>query len=171
MDQSPPGKPHETMEMLDKRVAYAQREHDRSDRTVASMFPTVASFAVEAQKAAALVNGGSAAAMLAFIGTGRQPVTLDTILGLRLFGAGLLVATVATAFAYLAQYFYLREMQGLLYDFELPFVKNTPASRRAKHTAATFHVIGVVAVVLAYGFAVAGLWFVSGSLIPLPAKT
>ncbi|MCJ2019963.1 hypothetical protein MKK84_21430 [Methylobacterium sp. E-065] len=171
MDQTPPDKPAETLEMLDKRVGYAQREHDRSDRTAASMFPVVASFAVEAQKAAALVNGGSAAAMLAFIGTGRQPVTVDTIFGLKLFGAGLLVAMVATAFAYLTQYFYLREMQSLSYAFELPFVRNTPASLRAKRTAGTFHVVGIAAVLLAYGLAVAGLWYVAGSLVPLPAKT
>lgn len=164
------GPPVETAEAIERRVALAQREHDRLDRGAAALFPAVANFAVEALKAAALVNGGSAAAMLAFIGTGRQPVTLDTIRGLELFVAGLLVAAAATAVAYLAQFFYLREMQGMSHVWVFPFAEATPASKRAKRFATMFHVLGVVLVLSAYLCAVTGLVFVAGSLVPMPAK-
>lgn len=170
MQQHDNATPPETLEMIDKRVGLAQREHDRSDRTTAALFPAVANFAVEALKAAALVNGGSAAAMLAFIGTGRQPVTLDTIRGLELFVTGLLIAAVATAVSYLAQFFYLREMQELSHVWDHPFVVATPTSKRANRTAAAFHILGVVLVLSAYGCAIAGLLFVASSLVPMPAK-
>ena len=170
MEQPEGPKRPETAEEAAKREGLAQRAHDRSDRSGGALFPAVSSFAVEALKAPALVNGGSAAAMLAFIGTGRQPVTLDTIAGLKLFGCGLLVAMIATAVAYVAQYFYLREMQTLSQVWQHPFVLNTPTSTRYKRAAAAFHVVGVILVLIAYGCAVAGLWLVSNSLIPLPAK-
>jgi hypothetical protein len=158
--------PSETVEMIEKRVALAQREHDRADRSGAALFPAVTGFAVEA----ALVNGGSAAAMLAFIGTGRQPVTIDTILGLKLFGVGLLIAVAASAASYVAQFFYLREMQQLDHVWQHPFVVGNTASNRSKRVAMTFHVLGVALVLAAYGCAVAGLLFVAGSLVPMPAK-
>ncbi|KTS10773.1 hypothetical protein SB2_12125 [Methylobacterium radiotolerans] len=156
--------------MIEKRVGLAQREHDRADRSSAALFPAVANFAVEALKAAALVNGGSAAAMLAFIGTGRQPVTLDTILGLKLFGVGLLIAAAASGFAYLAQFSYVVAMQKLTYTWDHPFVVETPASKWANRAAVAFHLVGVACVAVAYGCAVAGLLYVAGGLVPLPAK-
>jgi hypothetical protein len=170
MQQDRGAVPPETPEMIEKRVALAQREHDRLDRSAAALFPAVANFAVETLKAAALVNGGAAAAMLAFIGTGRQPVTLDTIRGLELFVAGLLVAAAATAVAYLTQFFYLREMQKMSYVWAFPFAEATPASKRAKWLATMLHILGVVFVLLAYGCAVAGLVFVASGLVPMPAK-
>lgn len=162
--------PPETVEMIEKRVALAQREHNRSDRSAAGLFPAVTGFAVEALKAAALVNGGSAAAMLAFIGTGRQPVTLDTIRGLELFAVGLLIAVAASAVSYVAQFFYLRQMQQLDHVWHHPFVVGNSASNRSKWVAVTSHVLGVALVLAAYGCAVAGLLFVAGSLVPMPAK-
>ena len=160
----------ETPEQTAKREAAARWEHDRADRTGAAMFPMVSSFAVESLKAAALVNGGSAAAMLAFIGTGRQPVTLDTILGLKLFWGGLLASAVATALSYLAQYCYLREMQQRIPIMVWPFIQPTPASRRSYRLAIGCHVLGISLVLASFGCAVWGLLLVANSLVPLPAK-
>jgi hypothetical protein len=170
MQQPNSDAPPETVDIIEKRVALAQREHDRTDRSAAGLFPAVANFAVETLKAAALVNGGSAAAMLAFIGTGRQPVTLDTIRGLELFAVGLLIAVAASAASYVAQFFYLRQMQQLEYVWHHPFVVGNSASNRSKWVAVTSHVLGVALVLAAYGCAVAGLLFVAGSLVPMPAK-
>lgn len=170
MQQAEGAPPPETPEMVKERVGLAQREHDRADRSGAALFPAVASFAVEAVKAAALVNGGSAAAMLAFIGTGRQPVTLNTIWGLKLFGIGLLISVAVSAAAYVAQFFYLREMQQLDHVWRYPYVVGNAASKRSKRIAITFHVVGVALVLASYGCAVWGLLSIAGSLVPMPAK-
>lgn len=161
----------ETPEEPQRRMAIAQKAHDRADQSRAGLFPAVANFAVKSLKASALVNGGSAAAMLAFVGTGRQPVTADTILGLKAFGVGLIVSALATALAYHAQYFYLREMQTLRYDIFDPFVLDTPISRRANRAAVTFHIVGVGFVLAAFGCAAFGMLTVATSLVPLPPKT
>lgn len=160
----------ETTEMIKERIGLAQREHDRADRSGAALFPAVASFAVETLKAAALVNGGSAAAMLAFIGTGRQPVTLDTIFGLKLFAIGLLIAVAANAASYVAQFFYLRQMQQVDHVWHHPFVVGNHASNRSVRIAVTFHIVGVALVLASYGCALWGLLSVAGSLVPMPAK-
>lgn len=122
-------------------------------------------------KAAALINGGSAAAMLAFVGTGRQPVTLGTILGLKSFGVGLIVSALATALAYLAQFFYALEMQSLRTDWNFPFVYATPASTRARKLGVGFHIVGIIFVLAAFGCAAFGLFTIANGLVPLPAKS
>ncbi|WP_156629556.1 hypothetical protein [Methylobacterium sp. Leaf85] len=161
----------ESPEEAAKRVEMAQREHERADRGRIAMFPTVTGFAVEALKAPALVNGGAAAAMLAFVGTGRQPVTADTIFGLKLFAVGLVLAAIATAPTYFAQYFYLAQMQSTEHGWDHPFVVETGASRKAWRLAVAFHAFAVVLVLAAYACATFGLWSVASGLVPLAPRS
>ena len=170
MDQDPKPSLVETPEAAEGRVKLAQREHERMDRAQVAMFPAVTGFAVEALKAPALINGGAAAAMLAFVGTGRQPVTLDTILGLKAFALGLVLAALATASAYFSQYLYLAHMRSTRHDWHHPFAIETAESRRAIRTGIGFHLFGIALVLAAYGCAAFGLWSVASSLVPLAAK-
>lgn len=170
MDQDVKPSRVEAPEAIENRVKLAQREHERADRAQVAMFPAVTGFAVEALKAPALINGGAAAAMLAFVGTGRQPVTLDTILGLKAFALGLVLAALATASTYLSQYFYLAQMRGTKHEWHYPFVFETDESRRALRFAISFHIVAIALVLAAYGCAAFGLWSVAGSLVPLAAK-
>ena len=160
----------ETPEQFERRIADAQAAHAKADRDAVAMFPAVVTLASEALKAAALVNGGSAAAMLAFIGTGRQPVTPDTIWGLKVFGFGLIASAVATAFAYLAQYSYLGEIRVVERTWTHPYFGAVRASRAYRRAAIDFHAAGLLLVLGAYGCAAVGLIDIAGTLVPMPAK-
>ena len=146
--------------------AEAQRAHDRADKALVAMFPATMSFAVEALKAPALINGGSAAAMLAFIGTGRQAVTSDTILGLRLFAFGLLSAALATGASWESQHFYLASGKKAVRAQAPPYVVEDAPLRRWGNTA---RLLAVILVLAAYGLAGVAMWTVSSSIVPTPA--
>lgn len=156
----------ETREEAAARIAEATRRHERADKGLIALFPGTMSLAVEALKAPTLVNGGSAAAMLAFIGTGRQPITPDTILGLKLFAAGLLVAAAATGASWFSQFFYLAAADKAARVWTHPFVKLHPIYQQLGRSA---RVVVVALVLLAYGCAAGGMWSVASSLVPLSA--
>jgi hypothetical protein len=148
--------------------AEAQRAHDRADKAIVAMFPATMSFAVEALKAPALINGGSAAAMLAFIGTGRQAVTSDTILGLRLFAFGLLSAALATGASWASQHFYLASGKKAVRAQARPYVVENAPLRRWGNTA---RLLAVILVLAAYALAGVAMWTVSSSIVPTPAAS
>ncbi|MCJ2036421.1 hypothetical protein [Methylobacterium sp. J-068] len=158
------------LETYKRKLRAAERAHDEVSTETRTMLGTVITFGSEALKAAALVNGGSAAAMLAFIGTGRQPVTLDTIQALRLFGFGLLAATVATGGAYITQYLYQNAIDARAREWEYPFVRETKKSRLFARFGMGFHAVTALLVIGAYGCAVAGLLGIASTLVPMPAK-
>lgn len=158
------------LETYKRNLRMAERAHDEASVETRTMLGTVITFGSEALKAAALINGGSAAAMLAFIGTGRQPVTLDTIQALRLFGFGLLAATVATGGAYITQYLYQNASDARSLHWEHPFVRQTKKSARFAWFGIGFHTATALLVIGAYGSAVAGLLVIAGTLVPMPAK-
>ena len=156
----------ETREEYAARVAEAKHEHEQGDKRVVAMFPATMSFAVEALKAPALINGGSAAAMLAFIGTGRQAVTLNTILGLRLFGFGLLAAALATGVSWASQQCYLSSSKRADRIWVHPYVVDKKWLRWLGHIARLLAVLLVLAAYVLAGFA---MWAVSSSIVPTPA--
>lgn len=158
------------LETYKRNLRMAERAHDEAGVETRTMLGTVITFGSEALKAAALVNGGSAAAMLAFIGTGRQPVTLDTIQALRLFGFGLLAATLATGGAYIAQFLYQNAIDARSFHWEHPFVRSNRRSRLFLRFGVGFHAATALLVIAAYGCAVAGLLGIAGTLVPMPAK-
>ncbi|TXN40693.1 hypothetical protein FV232_24645 [Methylobacterium sp. WL30] len=157
-------------ETYKRNLRMAERAHDEASVETRTMLGTVITFGSEALKAAALINGGSAAAMLAFIGTGRQPVTLDTIQALRLFGFGLFAATAATGGAYIAQYLYQNATDFRSYHWEYPFVRVSKKSRIFLRLGIAFHLATMLLVFIAYSCAVTGLPDVASTLVPMPAK-
>lgn len=98
------------------------------------MLRSVITYGQEALKAAILINGGAAAAVLAFIGNIWTKGIVVTAVGsitcsLVLFAFGVLAATVGTAGSYFSQYFY---------------------TENAQKTAVCFHILTVVVVVASY---------------------
>lgn len=157
----------ETREQFDTKTAYARHAHDRADEGIIALASAASTFAVEALKAPALVNGGSAAAMLAFIGTARQPITADTILGLKLFGAGLLTAALATGASWISQICYLECANRAERRWHHPFIIMPRGLEWAGNAA---RVLSVLLVVVAYGLAGWGMWSVASSLVPMPGS-
>lgn len=98
------------------------------------MLRSVITYGQEALKAAILINGGAAVAVLAFIGNiwtkGIAAAAVGSITeSLVLFAFGVLAATVGTAGSYFCQYFYTED---------------------AQRRALCFHVLTVVVVVVSY---------------------
>jgi len=62
-----PANPPERPEQAQARIRQAEREHDEYRKLLGAMFTSIITFASEALKAAALVNGGAAAASLALV--------------------------------------------------------------------------------------------------------
>ncbi|MCJ2023950.1 hypothetical protein [Methylobacterium sp. J-067] len=153
----------ETPEAYAARIADALREHERADKGLLAMFPATMAFAVEALKAPALINGGAAAAMLAFIGTGRQPITNGAILGMRIFGLGLLTAGVATGASWISQHYFLRAWDEGVRSYQRPFFAS---DKKCVRRANIFRFFAVALAFTAYGCAAAGMWTVSSSFMP-----
>lgn len=97
------------------RAAYLQANFDNAKRAHALhdeawQFSSQATvqFALEALRAAALINGGAVVASLAFAGTVYQnkPAANQMLLAVEQFSYGVISVGIATAFAYIAQYLY-----------------------------------------------------------------
>lgn len=87
------------------------------------MFRSVIDYGRDALKAAMLINGGAAIALLAFVGTIWSKKSAEAAAGslacaLASFSFGVLVAAVACAFAYCAQHFYADRTYNWLVDRE-----------------------------------------------------
>ena len=103
----------------DIKLAIYNTVGDRSLETLRSVF----TFAVETIKAAMLINGGGAIALLAFashIWSSNSGSSLVQPLSYAVcwFAGGVLVATIAAAIGYLTQYKYLRALESHLLELE-----------------------------------------------------
>lgn len=138
-------------EQLEMRVRAAERAHD--DETA---FGKVANEAAvksgeEAIKAMILINGGSSVAMLAFIGTMASKDLLSLgQLGqisepLFCFAGGLITAMVATGASYFANLMIAGSSNARQREYEHPFLRPTPSSKRHWLTAEIFRYIAIAA--------------------------
>jgi hypothetical protein len=124
----------------------SQKERGESER---EMFRTVISYGGETIKAAILVNGGAAVAILAFLGSSKG-VSLSR--GVASFAAdsaayfvyGVLCGAIAVGSTYLTQYCYHREQYGHYGDQGLR--SNSAFGRGAR----IFHAVTAVLVIGAY---------------------
>lgn len=136
------------------------------------MLPVVISMGSEALKSATVINGGSAAAILAFIGTGRQAFTSGIATGLKCFGVGLAAATFATGVSYVAQFLYARELEARRPVGDPPLVEETEKSRRFKQWGFWVHGAAILSAVTAFILAVIGLLvFADSVLLPSPGTS
>lgn len=123
--------------------------------SVPQMFQAVLDYARDALKAAMLVNGGGAVALLAFIGKiwsekGALGAVSPLACSLTLFGFGVFVAALSTAFTYFTQYSYLSAEE---------YHKNNPSrSRRWAISARILHVTALALVLVSFALFGCGVY-------------
>jgi len=158
----------ETPDQEQARIRAAERAHDEHHRRYATNFIPLASLGTEALKAGALINGGSAAATLAFVSQtyGRdQSLALDLVWALATFGLGLFLAASATGYSYFSQLLYGRALARHELSWEChPFVRHTPSSKRCERWGLLFQASAIINSTTAYLLAFAGGWLVIAAL-------
>jgi hypothetical protein len=141
----------------------AQRVHDAETEFGMSANAAAVKNAEEAIKAAILINGGSSVAMLAFIGTlvsrdFLSPEQLSSITRpLIWFGSGVATAMIASAAAYFVNLFVADMSNFRRREYEAPFVRATPASKRRMIAAEVFRWVGILAMTGSIACFVTGL--------------
>ncbi|TXM63972.1 hypothetical protein [Methylobacterium sp. WL120] len=165
-DIVPPG---ETPEQTERRIKEADAAHEQQFRAQLVTMPTVIAFGTEAMKSAALINGGAAAALLAYIGAGRQEVTLGLIEAIRSFGTGLLCAAIAHAGSYITQFLYQHIQSLMSQHFVYPYIRVTRSSKIAFVFAVMLHVITLGLVCFAFWCAIKEFYGASDTLHPMDA--
>jgi hypothetical protein len=153
------------MQDVEQNEANAKIAHEaRHKESLAAITPVI-TFAVEAMKSAILINGGTAGALLAFVG--QKGIQAQPGFGeaFRWFAGGLLAAAFATAFSYFAQFFYAAAVRSCENHWKWPYIRPLPAQKRWTRVAGVFHIAGVAATAVSFGAAVRGFWL-AGSALP-----
>lgn len=148
------------------RIAHARSIHDDQLKHTFALLPLVSAFGVEALKSAVLINGGTAGALLAFVGQKGIISQPELSSSLRVFAVGLLLGAIATGLAYVAQLCYTTGSQHYERLWEYPFIKYPPIHHRWNRVGIFFHVISVVLVILSYSSAVYG-FYTAGQKFPI----
>jgi len=150
---------------VERDEANAKIAHEERHKASLGASTPVITFAVEALKSAILINGGTAGALLAFVG--QKGIQAQPGLGVAFywFAGGLLLGAFATAFSYFAQFCYAGAVRSYECTWEWPYVQNTPAHDRWSRGGTAFHVLGVLAVAGSFVAAVSGFW-VAGKAMP-----
>lgn len=148
----------------DRNIANAKAVHETQYKAALSSEPFVITFAIEALKGAILVNGGTAGALLAFVG--QKGIQAQSGLGEAFywFAGGLLPGTIATAFAYFARYCYATANKSYTYTWEYPFLQETRAHKWWIGFARGFHLTSALAVTISYLAAVRGFYVAARAL-------
>jgi hypothetical protein len=158
-----PGLSLDPKEELALRVRTAERAHDTTTDFGAKANEGAVKAAEEAIKAVILINGGSAVAMLAFIGT---VASKDLLSGAQLaqisrpllwFGFGVASAVVGSAMAYFTNLMIAESYGRMERSYQVPFVRDTALSKRHRLLGEIFRYIGVVAVTASIGCFIVGL--------------
>ena len=115
---------------------------------------SVVMFGAEALKAAALISGGSAAALMAFMGAliSREQYGLASWLpwSLQMFVGGLVCACVATGISYLAQFMHGRALVEAKENLESPPFEYSARVRIYQKAGALFQLVAVALVITTY---------------------
>ena len=147
-------------EDYETNIRAAERSHDEQARSLAAMQGRVVRIGAQALRAAALVNAGSALAMLAFIISliATRNVALAAWLpwSLRAFVIGLLCACIGMGTAYFAQALHAQALKKQACIWQYPYVENTPEARSRARLGRFFDVVTVCLAIAAYAAAIAG---------------
>jgi hypothetical protein len=144
-------------EQLELRVRVAERAHDVETAFGKSANEAAVKAGEEAIKAMILINGGSSVAMLAFIGTMASKSLLSTEqLGqisepLICFASGLVAAMIATAASYFTNLMIASNSSRKQREYEIPFLRSTPASKRYGVAGEIFRYVAVVGAATSIG--------------------
>lgn len=155
MDEEQFRRLHEEKER--RNLEQARRQHDDLTKLGMAYLTSAVTMSSDAIKAAAVVNGGPAAALLAFLGTGRTTPTWAYLASLAVFAAGFLCASFSSAFGYGAQLNYGNEQMEMKRSFDHPYAHETEASEASRKRALRYHSLGFWFVMAAYGLAVLGM--------------
>jgi len=128
----------------------AQRAHDRSYEFFYKVNDAVIRNADAALRAALLINGGAAVAVLAFIGALASKDRIHLSLGdvansLIWFGYGVSAAVAAMALSYFTNYLIGTHALSLVKNWEPPYQKKGPWSNLWHCLAVIFHVFAIAA--------------------------
>jgi hypothetical protein len=139
--------------------------HTRQGARSETLMGSLTELGTTAVQAALAINGGAAVAVLAICGAlmSRDTVPLlnyaDLTFSTIFFGAGVLVAAVAAALAYVGQLHHFWSSQAVDLSFELPkFTRETECSIEFDRRANRFVGLAAVAMLFSYLLFAAGSW-------------
>lgn len=145
-------------------IAAAHRAHDLHNEVWVESGRAAVQLALEGLRTVALINGGAVAAGLAFAGAiydDHNAAAAAIVLGaVNWFIAGVILAGVATVFAYMAQEAYSVHQQQRVQIWKHPYVEDHGRSR----IGTTLHVIGFGCVLASYACLIRGV-FVAGMVV------
>lgn len=142
--------------------SHAIRWHQQHTETGNIYLRAAIDFALEAIRTAALVNGGAVIACLAFLGTLQEKLAassplLDAVwFATALFTIGVVLAGLASGFAYFAQYFYGFEYNAVQLTWEHPFEKELSSKKWFNRIAIAWHTMAALMVLASYCLVVFG---------------
>ncbi|GJE41290.1 hypothetical protein [Methylobacterium soli] len=167
----------ETPEQAKARLADARADakfvHELHHKALLGNVPVITNLGTEAIKTAILINGGTAAALLTFVGKERLIQQPNIVWALQCFAVGLMFGAAAAMLAYVTQFFYGTAHASMKYFTEHPYVRSTRGSRICEGFAIFTHMCCAGCVFAAYGYAVyafynAGLTLSALTLPPKP---
>ncbi len=142
----------------------AERAHDQSHELTKLLNEAATRDAQGAIRILLAINGGAAAALLAFTGglVARSTVSVaniaETIANLKWFGLGVVTSALAATMAYLTNFCYAGAATNRQRSWEYPYVHRTAVARRWLYAAYVFHALGVLAAFAGLGLFVYGLY-------------
>lgn len=147
---------HRTELREDARNAHAEYHATRSE-----LFKSVLEFSHSSLRAVSYLNGGATLAALALIGSiidspMQQKTYSPLINAITWFGAGLFMASVASALGYFAQYSYQEANNKRELVWKYPYVIDTKKTVTWERFGTAFHIICIIIVSLSYASFVCG---------------
>jgi hypothetical protein len=148
----------------------AQRAEDKFHEKALKISDAAMQSGQVAIRTAALVNGGAAVSVLAFLGglVGQGKVRLDyinTVAGsLMWFVGGVAAAVCSLGSAYIVNYCARWELDSMSHIAEYPFTIETASSKRWKHATVFFQLIALFIGILSLLLFVVGMWYLKQSI-------
>ncbi|MGV1871002.1 hypothetical protein [Agrobacterium rosae] len=152
----------EEQRLRDIDRSHAIRWHQQHTETGNIYVRAAIDFGLEAIRTAALINGGAVIACLAFIGTLQEKSAaasplLDAVwFSTGVFTVGVVMAGLASGFAYFAQYFYGFEHHAVKLTWEHPYEKDLSSKKWFNRIAISLHTLAALMVLLSYALVIFG---------------
>ncbi len=145
----------------EQKQRQAEREHDRnSDSAVKQVLAAIES-GHQALRGILLINGGAAVALLAFIGAIASKDGVGSVADLaesiQWFAFGVAVAAAAIGMTYLVNHSFANSLKTMQYNWEHPYVKDTPTSLRWERVGGALTVVTILTALVALGLFVNGM--------------
>jgi len=150
--------------------ADAKWAHELHFRATLANIPVITNLGTEAIKTAILVNGGTAGALLTFVGKERLIQQPAIVWALQNFAIGLLFGGAAALLAYLTQLLYGTAGASQKLHAEYPYIRSTLGSGIVQGVAIFFHICCMAAAITSFGYAVYSFYNIGITLPELLAS-